>query len=689
MADKKVIAIEIKVTERNAAKAVNTTKKAVDGLAASTERLARANNQNRAQSGLNNAILIETGRVASDAAYGIQGVANNIGRLLELGQEFSRTSGKGIGGALSNLGKSLLGVGGVIVGVQLLLSFLPRIQKAFLKWAGAVGVVNKALGEATEVYGEQIGRLETYVEMLNDSTVSDEQKAIILKKVNDEHEGLNLVMDETNRLTDESITKTELLTEVLIKKAKSQAILNEIQAKYVEQFKTQNSSLVESTGFLEIIQGLFASVSGGLAGVSTMVGASAKTRQKELKTIADEIDLLQEKLKEFGIFPDEDSKKGAGRRFRAFKQQLLDLSKLEEQFRQQSELTFILNEEERIIKQQEFALIDLNIRVQQFKDRQKLRLEEFEESARSDAEKLKARQEYLESIRKAEEESADVRVQIFASTEAKLIELEANQSDKAFQLNRKRQQIEIDNLKYSLDANQYYANEKMALLEQDIQFEELRLKTALLSVDQRAEAELRLTQLQAELNQTKLQQNLDFINENKRIDLEYVGFVGQTAQLLATIAGENEAMQKAALIIEKGAAIADVVINTQASNQGIRAGYALKAAFAPPGFGAIFTAQGEAQIARNNIGAALSIANILATTLTSFRKPSGGGGGGGAGGEVEAPDFNVVGASPESQLAQSVAGQQRKPLRAFVVAKDITNEQELERNIKTTAGLGD
>lgn len=689
MADKKVIAIEIKVTEKNAAKAVNVTKKAVDGLATSTERLARANNKNRAQSGLNNAILIETGRVASDAAYGIQGVANNIGRLLELGQEFSRTSGKGIGGALSNLGKSLLGVGGVIVGVQLLLSFLPRIQKAFLKWAGAVGVVNKVLGEATEVYGEQIGRLETYVEMLNDSTVSDEQKAIILKKVNDEHEGLNLAMDETNRLTDESITKTELLTEVLIKKAKSQAILNEIQAKYVEQFKLQNSSLVESTGFLEIIQGLFASVSGGLAGVSTMVGASAKTRQKELKTIGDEIDLLQEKLKEFGIFPDEDSKKGAGRRFRAFKQQLLDLSKLEEQFRQQSELTFILNEEERIIKQQEFALIDLNIRVQQFKDRQKLRLEEFEESARSDEEKLKARKEYLESIQKAEEEAADVRIQIFAATETKLIELESKQSDKAFELNRKRQQIEIDNLKYSLDANQYYANEKIALLEQDIQFEEFRLKTALLSVDQRAEAELRLTQLQAELNQTKLKQNLDFINENKRIDLEYVGFVGQTAQLLATIAGENEAMQKAALIIEKGAAIADVVINTQASNQGIRAGYALKAAFAPPGFGAIFTAQGEAQIARNNIGATLSIANILATTLSSFRKPSGGGGGGGAGVEVEAPDFNVVGASPESQLAQSVATSQQQPLRAFVVGKDITNQQEFDRNLVTNAGLGD
>ena len=38
---------------------------------------------------------------------------------------------------------------------------------------------------------------------------------------------------------------------------------------------------------------------------------------------------------------------------------------------------------------------------------------------------------------------------------------------------------------------------------------------------------------------------------------------------------------------------------------------------------------------------------------------------------VEAPDFNVVGASPESQLAQSITGQTEKPFRSFVVLKDI------------------
>ena len=55
---------------------------------------------------------------------------------------------------------------------------------------------------------------------------------------------------------------------------------------------------------------------------------------------------------------------------------------------------------------------------------------------------------------------------------------------------------------------------------------------------------------------------------------------------------------------------------------------------------------------------------------------------------VEAPDFNVVGASPESQLAQSVSRQQTQPLRAFVVNKDIKDAEELDRTIDFNRSLG-
>lgn len=93
---------------------------------------------------------------------------------------------------------------------------------------------------------------------------------------------------------------------------------------------------------------------------------------------------------------------------------------------------------------------------------------------------------------------------------------------------------------------------------------------------------------------------------------------------------------------------------------------------------------------------AITIGGLLASIFAARKKaqselaslggPSGVSIGGGAGGGVEAPDFNVVGASPESQLAQSVLGQQQKPLRAFVVNKDIKTAEELERN--TIKSLG-
>ncbi len=65
---------------------------------------------------------------------------------------------------------------------------------------------------------------------------------------------------------------------------------------------------------------------------------------------------------------------------------------------------------------------------------------------------------------------------------------------------------------------------------------------------------------------------------------------------------------------------------------------------------------------------------------------SGGTSGGGA--TIQAPDFNVVGESQTSQLAQAVAGQQAKPVKAFVVGKDISTQQELDRNTTNTASFG-
>jgi hypothetical protein len=55
---------------------------------------------------------------------------------------------------------------------------------------------------------------------------------------------------------------------------------------------------------------------------------------------------------------------------------------------------------------------------------------------------------------------------------------------------------------------------------------------------------------------------------------------------------------------------------------------------------------------------------------------------------TEAPDFNVVGAGGVSQLAAGLAGITGKPIQAFVVSKEISSAQELDRNITGNASLG-
>ena len=83
---------------------------------------------------------------------------------------------------------------------------------------------------------------------------------------------------------------------------------------------------------------------------------------------------------------------------------------------------------------------------------------------------------------------------------------------------------------------------------------------------------------------------------------------------------------------------------------------------------------------------AINIAKIAAAkyqggSVGSVTPPSGGGGAGAV------PQFNVVGNSPQNQLAQSLGQGQDQPIQAFVVAGDVTSAQSLERNAIKTASL--
>lgn len=100
-----------------------------------------------------------------------------------------------------------------------------------------------------------------------------------------------------------------------------------------------------------------------------------------------------------------------------------------------------------------------------------------------------------------------------------------------------------------------------------------------------------------------------------------------------------------------------------------------------------------------------NVATVIATgfkavkAITSVKVPGGGGGGSAptpisvssgsaatAAPAAAAPSFNVVGTSGQNQIAQSLGNQ--APVKAYVVSNDVTTAQSLDRNIVSTATLG-
>jgi hypothetical protein len=169
--------------------------------------------------------------------------------------------------------------------------------------------------------------------------------------------------------------------------------------------------------------------------------------------------------------------------------------------------------------------------------------------------------------------------------------------------------------------------------------------------------------------------------------------------ILMQFAGKNKAIALSILAIQKGLAIADVVVGASKAIGLAKFNLAQIPVVLPPGVpNPAFKIQAGAtlkSIATTKIGAATSIASILAAGIGQASQITAGGnvgdgGSGGSGGGVgvapSAPSFNLVGGTGTNQIAQSLA-MQNKPIQAFVVGSAVTNQQELDRRAVSNATL--
>ena len=192
------------------------------------------------------------------------------------------------------------------------------------------------------------------------------------------------------------------------------------------------------------------------------------------------------------------------------------------------------------------------------------------------------------------------------------------------------------------------------------------------------------------------------LQDEKDLEAEKLKVKLKALDDLQAIFGTETAMGKAVLLAKQALAIQEMVMSIKSTLFHAK-DTATKATITAAGAG-VDIATGAAK----TVGAAPFPANIpliigyaataigiamsIKSALTKVKGAGSGGSapsmGGGAAVAPAAPSFNVVGASPTNQLAQTIGNQQQQPIKAYVVSNDVTTAQSLDRNIISSASIG-
>jgi hypothetical protein len=154
----------------------------------------------------------------------------------------------------------------------------------------------------------------------------------------------------------------------------------------------------------------------------------------------------------------------------------------------------------------------------------------------------------------------------------------------------------------------------------------------------------------------------------KQLKSEYINAIGQVAGALSSMFKEGSAAQIAALAIEKGAAIAQIIFQTAIANA--------KAVAASP-----LTA-GQPWVAINTVSAVASIASIVATTISSFKDKKNNNTPGYAEGKYPLTT-GMHGDKPHMALFNEVPGQPEMVVDGLTTRKLHLNYPEIIRAIYT------
>ena len=635
------------------------------------------------KTGLAGAALVEIGRTISDSNYGFQGMANNLSQLATLMTTLIATTG-GVKQGFQALLAAFRGPLGVIVVFQIVIALFERMSLAANKNKESLDDFTKSIEDQQKSLKSLTVEVNAYLRKINDQNIAEDKRAILIQEVAEKSGDLNEIVKQSKGDLDKLNSSIQTYIEqqtirlqldlLLVQSAEEQNELEKARRlQRIGDVKAMREALIEEGKMTKNLLDLIGQGSLGESEfliknqfklfVQSLEGQASVT-EKEVNRL---INLLEAGLNRV--------KTKGNRTLKDYKTILFDVEKIEEQFRQESLKAELLTDEELIAQKRDFAIQEIRLAYQVYTEKEKLRLQEYLASNATEQQKaqavirsLKAQGQAFQSLRDVIVEinnvaEADTTLLIRRRSEFLRADLEATEAavlatnaliaaEKINSILAVNEGI-IQAIDFEDERNKIAHDEKMRLLgiERD---ERIANRLSTEAVDKKID-------LQKQQRQT---QELNYFIKKEQAKLAIAMSIGQA---LVEIAGEGSA-------IGKGIAVAMATIN---SFQAVTA--ALTATPWGPWNIPQAVAAGLMGIAQVKKILAVDVSGKNSTGSTSSVS---------GGMTITPPDFNIVGQSASNQLASAVQGQFNQPVKAYVVSKDVSTAQEMDRNIVGTASLG-
>jgi len=665
--------------------------KAMDRFNATAAKTADATKDLGSSAGIAGATVNEFGRLVSDMPFGLTAITNNISQL---GSMFAILITKT--GGVTNAFKSLFATLKASPVLLALLAFQAAVAGLEL-WAQANRKAKKAQEDLGKSTAEAATELKIAREILTSNTATLKQKKIILGEVNEKYKDFKIVLDENGVATAESTEKLNDQIAALEKLAETQAIVNEVQKIYGEIALLNAKSGAEAADSMDKFLAFNASAADAITFFASFgfAGGHSDFYSKEIEERGNFT--KEELLKKFaeikaalllqleGLFvPDKEGRDKAVKTLEDFNVLLIQA-----QIKYLKSLNEVTEEEKRKTIDKVTAL---NLRLLKIQEEaavkkateEKRSVDEMLMLARTFALKRAAimRDSNSEALAMMRSFHSELKLDAQEAAENQYLELDVltplvdqiKKSTKAVAsvmgAEEKRRQDAIKRGDEAVEKKRHDDKISAVWAAQDL------ANSVFDVINSSFQREIDIERNKTNIKNNELKEQL--ANENLSAD-QRKGIQNKIAANDEDLRKKQEVIERKRFKLNKIAGIANATINTY-----LAATQALKDPSNPTTFGKI-----AAMVAIIGSGLA-QVAVIARQKFVSSQSGLGGAGsfGGGGSGGPQAPDFNIVGQSPSNQLAAAVKGQFNQPVKAYVVSKDVSTAQEMDRNIVGAASLG-